>query len=114
MALEGVIKGLVCIEKRYQSKFTEIETDNNYVHFLIQPVPTYSVTLIVTMLKSQSASYARGFGKSMMRERKLKTGRARELRCETLNETRLRLRSGGVGKELHLSRIILLSKRICQ
>jgi len=40
------------IEKRYQVKFLEIGTDNDHVHFLVQSVPTYSVTKIVTMLKS--------------------------------------------------------------
>ena len=43
------------IEKRYQMKFLEIGTDEDHVHFLIQSVPTYSVTKIVTMLKSISA-----------------------------------------------------------
>lgn len=43
------------IEKRYQMKFLEIETDKNHVHFLIQSVPTYSVTKIVRTLKSVTA-----------------------------------------------------------
>ena len=43
------------IEKRYQVKFLEIGTDNDHVHFLVQSVPTYSVTKIVTMLKSLTA-----------------------------------------------------------
>ena len=43
------------IEKRYQVKFLEIGTDKDHVHFLIQSVPTYSVTKIVTMLKSLTA-----------------------------------------------------------
>ena len=43
------------IEKRYQIKFLEIGTDEDHVHFLIQSVPTYSVTKIVTMLKSLTA-----------------------------------------------------------
>ena len=43
------------IEKRYQIKFIEIGTDNDHVHFLVQSVPTYSVTKIVTMLKSLTA-----------------------------------------------------------
>jgi REP element-mobilizing transposase RayT len=40
------------IEKRYEVWFLEIGTDKNHVHFLIQSVPTYSVTKIVTMVKS--------------------------------------------------------------
>ena len=43
------------IEKRYQVRFLEIGTDKDHVHFLIQSVPTYSVTKIVTMLKSLTA-----------------------------------------------------------
>jgi REP element-mobilizing transposase RayT len=54
--VDGVIKD-VCldIEKRYQLKFMEIGTDKDHVHFLVQSVPTYSVTKIVTMLKSLTA-----------------------------------------------------------
>lgn len=40
------------LEKRYDVRFLEIGTDNDHVHFLIQSVATYSVTKIVTMLKS--------------------------------------------------------------
>jgi REP element-mobilizing transposase RayT len=40
------------IEKRYEVMFLEIGTDNDHVHFLVQSVPTYSVTKIVTMIKS--------------------------------------------------------------
>ena len=40
------------VEKRYQIKFLEIGTDGDHVHFLIQSVPTYSVTKLVTMIKS--------------------------------------------------------------
>ena len=43
------------IEKRYQIKFLEIGTDKDHVHFLIQSVAKYSVTKIVTMLKSLTA-----------------------------------------------------------
>ena len=44
----------VCIdiEKRYQVKFLEIGIDKDHVHFLVQSVPTYSVTKLVTMIKS--------------------------------------------------------------
>jgi len=43
------------VEKRYQIKFLEIGTDADHVHFLIQSVPTYSVTKLVTMIKSLTA-----------------------------------------------------------
>jgi len=43
------------IEKRYQLKFLEIGTDEDHVHFLVQSVPMYSVTKIVTMIKSITA-----------------------------------------------------------
>ncbi len=43
------------IEKRFQLKFLEIGTDKDHVHFLVQSVPTYSVTKIVTLLKSLTA-----------------------------------------------------------
>ena len=44
----------VCIdiELRYQIKFLEIGTDKDHVHFLVQSVPMYNVTKIVTVLKS--------------------------------------------------------------
>lgn len=35
------------IEQRYQMKFLEIGTDKDHVHFLVQSVPTYSVTKIL-------------------------------------------------------------------
>ena len=43
------------IEKRYQIKFLEIGTDKDHVHFLVQSVPAYTVTKIVTMIKSLTA-----------------------------------------------------------
>ena len=43
------------IEKRYEIKFLEIGVDKNHVHFFIQSVPTYSVTKLVTVIKSISA-----------------------------------------------------------
>ncbi len=47
----------ICLEisKRYQIYFLEIETGKNHVHFLLQSVPTYSPTKIVTILKSLTA-----------------------------------------------------------
>ena len=43
------------IEERYRVKFLEIGTDKDHVHFLVQSVPMYSVTKIVTMIKSLTA-----------------------------------------------------------
>ena len=43
------------IEKRYQIKFLEIGTDKDHAHFLVQSVPTYSVTKVVTTVKSLTA-----------------------------------------------------------
>ena len=54
--VDQVLK-LVCleIERRYELKFLEIGTDKDHVHFLVQSVPTYPVTRIVTLLKSLTA-----------------------------------------------------------
>lgn len=43
------------IEKRYQIYFLEIGTDTDHVHFLVQSIPRYSPTQIVTMIKSITA-----------------------------------------------------------
>ncbi len=43
------------IEERYQIKFLEIGTDKDHVHMLVQSVPSYSVTKLVTMIKSLTA-----------------------------------------------------------
>lgn len=43
------------IEKRYQMKFMEIGVDKDHVHFLVQSVPKYSVTKLVTIIKSLTA-----------------------------------------------------------
>ena len=40
------------IEKRWEIYFLEIGLDRDHAHFLIQSVPTYSVTQIVTRVKS--------------------------------------------------------------
>ena len=45
------------MEKRYQINFLEIGTDEDHVHFLVQSVPTYCVTKIVTMIKSVTARH---------------------------------------------------------
>jgi REP element-mobilizing transposase RayT len=54
--VEEVLKQ-VCVEiaERYQITFLEIGTDKDHVHFLVQSVPTYSVTKIVTIIKSLTA-----------------------------------------------------------
>jgi len=43
------------IENCFQVKFLEIGTDKDHVHFLVQSVPTYSVTKLVTLIKSLTA-----------------------------------------------------------
>src|SRR5574338_1730461 len=47
----------VCLEiaKRYQIEFLEIGTDKDHVHFLVQSVPSYSATKIITIIKSLTA-----------------------------------------------------------
>ena len=40
------------IEKRWEMRFLEIGLDRDHAHFLIQSVPTYSATRIVTTVKS--------------------------------------------------------------
>ena len=46
------------IEKRYKLKFIEIGTDEDHIHLLVQSIPTYSVTRIVTIIKANgSASF---------------------------------------------------------
>jgi REP element-mobilizing transposase RayT len=43
------------IEKRYEVKFIEIGVDKDHVPFLVQSVPTYSVTKLVKLIKSLRA-----------------------------------------------------------
>ena len=47
----------VCLEisKRYEIYFLEIGIDKNHVHFLIQTVPKYSTTQIITIVKDLTA-----------------------------------------------------------
>ena len=54
--VDGILRD-VCleIEGRYQLKFLEIGTDIDHVHFLVQSVPTYPVTKLVTVIKSITA-----------------------------------------------------------
>jgi len=54
--VERVISEIcVEIEKRYGLHFLEIGTDGDHVHFLVQAIPKYSVTKLVTMIKSITA-----------------------------------------------------------
>ena len=43
------------INKRYEINFVEIGVDEDHAHFLIQGIPTMSVTRIVTIVKSITA-----------------------------------------------------------
>ena len=43
------------IEKRWEIVFLEVGLDRDHAHFLIQSVPMYSVTKIVTTVKSMIA-----------------------------------------------------------
>jgi putative transposase len=47
----------MCLEmaKRYEIFFLEIRTDKDHVYFLVQSVPTYSVTKLVRVIKSVTA-----------------------------------------------------------
>jgi REP element-mobilizing transposase RayT len=47
----------ICLEisKRYEVRFIEIGVDKDHVHFLIQSVPMYSATKLVTLIKSITA-----------------------------------------------------------
>jgi len=47
----------VCLEisKRYPVHFLEIGTDKTHVHLLVQSVPTYSPTKLITVIKSITA-----------------------------------------------------------
>ena len=47
----------ICIDisKRFEIRFLEIGTESDHVHFLIQSVPSYSPTKIVTVVKSITA-----------------------------------------------------------
>ena len=43
------------LSKRYEIYFLEIGTDRAPVHFFVQSVPTYSVSKIITIIKSLTA-----------------------------------------------------------
>ncbi len=55
-AVEESLK-TTCIEisQRYEIHFVEIGADEDHIHFLVQSVPKYSVTQIVTIIKSITA-----------------------------------------------------------
>jgi len=44
------------IEQRYEIKFIEIGVDKEHVHFLVQSVPTYSVTKLIKRVHPTFAS----------------------------------------------------------
>jgi len=52
---ETLVKTCSEIGDRYEINFLEIGTDKNHVHFLIQSVPKYSPTKIITIVKSITA-----------------------------------------------------------
>jgi len=52
---ETLIKICYGISERYEVQFVEIGYESDYVHFLVQSVPSYSVSKMVTMLKSITA-----------------------------------------------------------
>ena len=55
-AVDRVLREVcLALEIRYQLKFLEIGTDKDHVHFLVQSVPTYSVTKLVMIIKSLTA-----------------------------------------------------------
>lgn len=43
------------IEKRHEVHFLEIGTDEDHIHLLVQSIPAYNLTKIVTMIKSITA-----------------------------------------------------------
>ena len=51
-SLEDICLGLSC---RYEIHFVEIGSDDDHVHFLVQSVPSLSVSRIVAIIKSVTA-----------------------------------------------------------
>ena len=49
---EALRRACLEIEKRWELRFLEIGLDRDHAHFLIQSVPTYSPTRVVTTVKS--------------------------------------------------------------
>ena len=52
---ETLIKICFGISDRYEVQFVEIGYELDHVHFLVQSVPSYSLSKVVTMLKSITA-----------------------------------------------------------
>ncbi|WP_405206482.1 IS200/IS605 family transposase [Aquimarina sp. LLG6339-5] len=52
---EGLKQICLEISDRYEVHFIEIGYESNHVHFLVQSVPSYSVSKMITMLKSITA-----------------------------------------------------------
>jgi len=52
---ETLIRICYGISERYEVQFVEIGYESDHVHFLVQSVPSYSVSKMVTMLKSITA-----------------------------------------------------------
>ena len=54
--VDMLIKG-ICedISKRYEIHFVEIGTDKDHVHFLVQTIPAWQVSRLVTAIKSITA-----------------------------------------------------------
>jgi len=52
---EGLKQICLEISERYEVHFIEIGYESNHVHFLVQSVPNYSVSKMITMLKSITA-----------------------------------------------------------
>jgi len=54
--VDAVLRGICFdISNRYEITFLEIGADQDHVHFLVQSVPSYSPTRIVTIIKSFTA-----------------------------------------------------------
>ena len=50
-----IFRACQTLSKNHEIYFIEVGTDLNHVHFLVQSVPTYSPTQIVTIIKSNIA-----------------------------------------------------------
>ena len=54
--VDKVIKDICLdIENRFEIHFLEIGSDKDHIHFLVQSVPVYAVTRLVTIIKSITA-----------------------------------------------------------
>ncbi len=52
---DGLKEICLDISERYEVHFIEIGYESNHVHFLVQSVPSYSISKMITMLKSITA-----------------------------------------------------------